>query len=301
MTPSLPAIRVQVVLFDHRLGDIWRLVPAVAASAREAATAARAAHVVVAFGDCSPRPLLTEHDVNDLADKGVSLGLRAVTYEYFDENLGSAGGSNRLALGAEEEFILVLNPDTYPSPTLFSRLMTAFEDPQVGAADAHQIPLEHPKEFHPLSGDTSWVSGSCLLTRRDVFEAVGGFDTDYFFLYCDDVDYSWRVRLSGFRTVHVPTAVVFHDKRINLDGRIVPTALEGYYGVLGRLMLASRYGRQDIVNETLEVIGKQGSESQRAVLAEWERRLRAGAVPPALEGAGDVAQFIDGEYAHHRF
>lgn len=300
MSP-LPALRVQVVLYEHGLRDIWRLLSAVAASAREAQHAARIGEVTVALGDCSRRPMLTDADVAGLGAAAADSGLHALTYDFFDANLGSAGGSNRLAAGAEEQFILVLNPDTYPAPTLLSRMVAVFEDQRVGAADARQIPLEHPKDFDQVCGDTSWVSGSCLLTRNDVFRDVGGFDTEHFFLYCDDVDFSWRVRLRGFRTVHVPGAVVFHDKRIGLDGRVVSTRLEGYHGALGRLMLASRYGRPDIVAETLESIERHGSEEQLDVLAEWRSRLERGAVPHPVDGAASVAQFIAGDYALHRF
>lgn len=298
---SLPALRVQVVLYGHPLSGIWRLVSAVAASARHAQAAKRVGDVTLAFGDCSRRPVLNEADLESIRASGAAATFRSFSYEFFDANLGSAGGSNSLAADADEEFLLVLNPDTYPSPMLLTDLISVFEDPTVGAADARQLPLEHPKEFDLATGDTSWVSGSCMLVRSDVFEVVGGFDTEHFFLYCDDVDFSWRVRLRGFRTVHVPKAVVFHDKRIDNEGRVAPTALEGYHGLLGRLMLATRYGRPDLVEEALAVLEQAGLDGPRDVLSEWERRVDAGAIPSPIEGGGTVAQFVEGEYARHRF
>ncbi|MCA1694181.1 MAG: glycosyltransferase family 2 protein, partial [Actinobacteria bacterium] len=230
-----------------------------------------------------------------------SSGLGTLTYDFFNANLGSSGGSNRLASVAVEDFILVLNPDTYPAPSLLTKLLGAFRDPGIGAADARQIPLEHPKDFDPVSGDTSWVSGSCMLVRADVFGAVGGFDDKHFLLYCDDVDFSWRVRLKGFRTVHVPAAVVFHDKRIQPSGTVAPTPLEAYHGGLARLMLARKYGREDVVESTVAALERDGSQSQKAALEEWRRREVRGAVPTPIAEAAQVAQFIDGEYARHRF
>jgi GT2 family glycosyltransferase len=245
--------------------------------------------------------LLGAGDASALQAAARAGGLADLTYEFFNANLGSSGGSNRLAAGAAQSFILVLNPDTYPAPNLLAELLSAFLDPSTGACDARQIPLEHPKDYDAATGDTSWVSGSCLLVRADVFAAVGGFDDEHFLLYCDDVDFSWRVRLKGFRTVHVPGAVVFHDKRIDPRGRVAPTPLEAYHGALARLMLARRYGRPDLVEATIAGLERDGSHSQRAALEEWRRREARGAVPDPIPDADRVAQFVGSEYARHRF
>ena len=301
MSPEPPSIRVQVVLFRQQLGEVWRLTHAVGAVARMALATSHARDVSLAFGDSSPMPLLGGEDLAALQEMTASSGLGTLTYDFFNANLGSSGGSNRLASVAVEDFILVLNPDTYPAPTLLTKLLVAFRDPRIGAADARQIPLEHPKDFDPVSGDTSWVSGSCMLVRADVFGAVGGFDDTHFLLYCDDVDFSWRVRLKGFRTVHVPAAVVFHDKRIQPSGTVAPAPLEAYHGALARLMLARKYGREDLVERTVAALERDGSHSQKAALEEWRRREVRGAVPSPIPEAAQVAQFIDAEYARHRF
>lgn len=294
------SLRVQCVLFNQTLGQIERLVAAVGASARVAADSPAAVTTHLVLGDCSPSPV-AEHDAPSLEPLSTAAGLESVSYEYFGVNLGSAGGSNRLAAGTAEDFLLVLNPDTYPSPPLLERLISAFSDPTVGCADARQIPLDHPKEYNLVTGDTSWASGSCLMVRTDVFHNIGGFDAEHFFLYCDDVDFSWRVRLSGFRVVHVPDALVFHDKRVDLDGTVSATEDEEYYGLLGRLMLGRRYMRPDVVSDTLSSVAAGGSVAQRRAVEEWQRRLDEGMVPSALAGGAAVAQFIDGEYARHRF
>ena len=296
-----PSVRVQVVLFRQQLPDLWRLVPAVAAAARQAAGARLAGAVSLAFGDCSPRPIVGDDDIRALAGAATGAGLASLTYEHLNANLGSSGGSNRLAEGCSDDFILILNPDTYPAPTLLSRLLAPFHDPLVGAVDAHQLPLEHPKDFDPVTGDTSWLSGSCMLVRTDVFQAVSGFDSEHFFLYCDDVDFSWRVRLRGLRTVHEPRAVVFHDKRIDITGAITATPLEHFYGVLGRLMLTYKFDRPDLLADTVAAIDAGGTADQRAAVDEWRRRVAAGTLPQVIGEAESVAQFVGGEYARHRF
>jgi GT2 family glycosyltransferase len=57
--------------------------------------------------------------------------------------------------------------------------------------------------------DVDWVSGACFMTRRDVFEQIGGFD-EGFFLYWEDADYCHRAAAAGFRRMYVPTVSVRH-------------------------------------------------------------------------------------------
>ena len=295
------ALRVQVVLYNQALGDVWKLVSALGAAARLAMTEGWTSAVGVAFADCSAAPVVSLADADALQEAAVAAGLAGLSYEFLGANRGSAGGSNALAANGSEDYILVLNPDTYPSPRLLARMLARFRDPTIGAVDARQIPLEHPKDFDPATGDTSWVSGSCLMVRRDVFDSIGGFDEENFFLYCDDVDLSWRIRLSGWRTVHAADAVVFHDKRIETAGTVAATATESYFGGLGRLGLAHKFGRPDLVAETLNQLDASSDEGHHRAAEEWRRRVGARQLPAPLPNGSSVANFIQGEYARHRF
>jgi N-acetylglucosaminyl-diphospho-decaprenol L-rhamnosyltransferase len=57
--------------------------------------------------------------------------------------------------------------------------------------------------------EPAWVSGSCLLARRQAIEEVGLFD-EGFFLYEEDVDLCVRVRAAGWRIVFTPAAEAVH-------------------------------------------------------------------------------------------
>jgi GT2 family glycosyltransferase len=59
------------------------------------------------------------------------------------------------------------------------------------------------------AGEVAFASGVCLTTTRAAWERTPGFPPDYF-LYFDDVDYSWRVRLAGGRVGVEPAARVDH-------------------------------------------------------------------------------------------
>jgi N-acetylglucosaminyl-diphospho-decaprenol L-rhamnosyltransferase len=61
----------------------------------------------------------------------------------------------------------------------------------------------------PAEGPTDWLSGSCLLMRREAFEAVAGFDPAYF-MYFEDVDLGERLGKAGWQNVYVPSAIVVH-------------------------------------------------------------------------------------------
>jgi len=54
-----------------------------------------------------------------------------------------------------------------------------------------------------------WVSGACMLVRRDAFERAGGFDERYF-LYWEDADLCRRLRALGYYIRYVPGAVAVH-------------------------------------------------------------------------------------------
>jgi GT2 family glycosyltransferase len=55
-----------------------------------------------------------------------------------------------------------------------------------------------------------WISGACMLIRRDVLELVDGWD-EGFFLYCEDIDLCKRIRDAGFEVRYEPSCVAVHQ------------------------------------------------------------------------------------------
>ena len=292
-------LRIQSVLYGHEPAQLWRLLRGLSAAARKVINADLVGQVEWALGDSGRTPALVESDARSMLDVA-SGSIRNVTYEFFDDNLGSSGGQNQLANGHPSDLVLVLNPDTYPSPTAIFELVKTLDTSGAGIVEARQIPLEHPREYDPVTGETSWASGFCMLVQRDLFDELGGFDNEHFLLHCDDVDFSWRARNAGHKIVLAPYATVFHDKRPHPGNAWPAPDTELFHSALGRLMLATRWSRPDIVKETIAVIESDGSEPQRRALDEFRSRLTAGRVPDP-ESDSVVAEFIDGEYAAHRF
>ena len=149
-------------------------------------------------------------------------------------NIGFGKGMNLLMAAAFSDsatsWFLCVNPDGVLHYKVLSELLSsadAFPDSLIAA---RQFPEEHPKEYDPDTLDVSWASGACLLIPRRIYETVGGFDPD-FFMYMEDIDYSWRARAAGFSVKFAPKALFGHDV---LEREVKPE-VEKYF------LLSSRY------------------------------------------------------------
>ena len=297
-TPAAASVAVLTVLYGNAPAAVTRTVEAFDNAARIAARAGLLSRLVLAFGDASPEPLLDDQQVAHLQG---STGSIEVTYEFFDENTGTSRGQNRLSRSTSSDLVLLCNPDVVPEGRALVRLLETLADPSIGLAEAKQQPVEHPKDYDVATGDTSWGSGAFSLVRRSAFEEVGGFDEATFFLYCDDVDLSWRLREAGHRVVNHPAAVVFHDKDLSASGGWVPTEAERYYSAEAALLLAHKWSRDDVLEEVLQMLDGSREEVHHRAVAEFRRRLGAGTLAPQRDAEHLVGTFVDGNYAAHRF
>ncbi len=173
-----------------------------------------------------------------------------VRYLRLPRNRGFAGGANVGARAGKAEYICVVNPDTEFYPDTLKELVAAVcKDPLIGIADARQVPHEHPKYFELATGETSWCSGACLLVRRSVIKEIGLFDAQ-FFMYCEDVDLSWRIWSAGYKCVYAPRARIVHHK----EPRDYKPAVDYYYGVRNGFLMRLIYGgRPEIIRYYLDI------------------------------------------------
>ena len=150
-------------------------------------------------------------------------------------NLGFAGGNNLGIRGTRGRYVVLLNNDTRVRPGWLAALVAVAEaDPSVGAVTAKLLFKNQPgtiqnagilllsdgsgadRGFHEADRGQfdrqEQVFGACgasALYRRAMIADVGMLD-ETFFMYYEDTDLSWRMRLRGWTVVYQPAAVVDH-------------------------------------------------------------------------------------------
>ena len=138
--------------------------------------------------------------------------------------------------GERVEWVWLLHDDSEPAPEALEQLLrgaaetraAAVLGPKVRDWSDRQVILEagvtidtagrritgvEPREVdqgqHDGDRDALAVGSAGMLVRRDVWDAVGGFDTDMA-LFREDVDFCWRVHAAGYRVRVITDAVVYH-------------------------------------------------------------------------------------------
>lgn len=156
------------------------------------------------------------------------------------KNLGFGKANNYGFEKGNSEYVFFLNPDTELMEDTMYELEKDIENSSkdFGMWECRQKPYEHPKMYDILTGETTWASGACFVAKRDVFKLVGGFDKNIF-MYAEDVDLSWNVRLHGYKIKYVPKSVVVHYC-YKEAGEIKP--IQYYNSIINNLNLRMKYG-----------------------------------------------------------
>lgn len=150
-------------------------------------------------------------------------------------NLGFAAGCNTGMRAAAGRFLVLLNTDAYPRAGCLAALRAAvLSDDRAAAVTAKLVFADRPGVIqnagvllltdgggadrgageedggqYGLREEVFGFCGAAALLRRDALSDTGGFD-ERFFMYYEDTDLSWRLRLRGWRIVYEPAAVVDH-------------------------------------------------------------------------------------------
>lgn len=177
-----------------------------------------------------------------------------------NKNLGFGAANNLGFEHGRSEYVFFLNPDTELEENCLCTMIKEIENSseEFKMWECRQKPYEHPKWYDILTGETSWASGACFIIKREIFSQIKGFD-DKIFMYSEDVDLSWKLRLYGYKIKYVPKAVLTHYCYQTVN-EIKPT--QYYYSIINNLNLRLKYG--NFINEIgwyrrfLKILVKKG-------------------------------------------
>jgi GT2 family glycosyltransferase len=182
------------------------------------------------------------------ADSTATVADLGVTIVRAGRNGGFAAGCNVGIATGDAPYVLLLNPDARIGADDLAALVAVLDgDPAAGLAAPRILSsdgeLEYSLRRFPRRRSTfaqalflhrvwpnaawtdelirdhgayerawspEWVSGACMLLRREALERIGGLDESYF-LYCEDIDVCARLRESGWDVRYQPAATVHHE------------------------------------------------------------------------------------------
>lgn len=158
------------------------------------------------------------------------------------ENKGFSEGNNDGIRAARGKYIVLLNNDVEVTPNWLSEMVRVAEsDPRIAACgpkilsfykrnrfeyngaaggffDIYGYPVLQGRIFEKIEDDLGqydkvrdvfWAGGCCILIRKEVLNETGLFD-ETFFADFEEMDLCWRILLSGYRIVYVPSAKIYH-------------------------------------------------------------------------------------------
>ncbi|MEO8209854.1 MAG: glycosyltransferase family 2 protein [bacterium] len=158
-----------------------------------------------------------------------------------DSNTGFAKAVNAGISRSGTEFVLLLNNDTACDPEFLSEMMKGFKRRDTGSVACKMLNfndrtyIDDAGDFIKKRGSPyargygekdksqydkeEYIFGACAgaaLYKKEVFDKVGLFDED-FFAYYEDVDFSFRMQMAGYKCFYNPKALCYHKRGATTD------------------------------------------------------------------------------------
>jgi len=153
------------------------------------------------------------------------------------KNLGFGSAINRGLGLAKGDYLLFLNSDLKLHSKCVGELAKVLEsDSNVGGTIPKILHIDQQNTINSLGVLINYTGiaypnllgqkdpgyqepfesacGGIFMLKREVYETVGGFDEDLF-LYHEDHDLSWRIRLAGWHLKVIPEAIMYHHYKFN--------------------------------------------------------------------------------------
>lgn len=231
-------------------------------------------------GEVKPwRILVWDNASNDGSPDQISAQFPSVQLVRSEVNQGFALANNLAAemlLRDGVDFIWILNNDTMVAPTCLGVLLDTMAKHPEAAAATGKILYDDPHDliWYAGGGCSSWslnafhlgvgmkdvgqydrpktvqfISGCCMLIRRNALETYGLFD-QRFFIYCEDTDWCLRIQARGGVLRYAPAATLWHRVSATMKkntlgpsgGRVSPR--QHYLTTRNQLFVIRRHARR---------------------------------------------------------
>lgn len=205
-------------------------------------------------------------DLNEYVLRAIeSMGCKLV---HFKEGFNIAKKINLGSRHAEGEYLLLLNDDTEViSPDWLEAMLQLLQRPGVGAVGAKLyfasgkiqhvgVVLRNGLPYHVNRGSPGTspgyflssavnrnylaVTGACMMTKRDLFQKIGGWDEDFPVNY-NDIDYCLKLKETGYRTVFTPHARLYHFESQGREASVEPEEMERFEQLWGSGLTTDPY------------------------------------------------------------
>lgn len=199
----------------------------------------------------------------ELAERGGDKDLKkpfnnSIIFVHADHNRGFAFGNNigiKYALAKDDfEAVILLNPDTVISTDAISKLCYAYENNKDALFTGRILYYKNPDviwydggSFNEWLATTrhlnidkksligtenptkvSFMTFCFVLIPKKVISKIGVLDESYF-MYTEDLEYSYRAKKSGFHLYHVPGSVIWHKAGSGSRRNVSPLFAYYYY------------------------------------------------------------------------
>lgn len=291
-------LQIQSVIYKNKKASLLKAMKGIETAISICRRKGMELEVSLCYGDASPNRIFSNTEV-----KNITKLLSNITfyYDFFGFNSGTARGHNRLGKDCHTDFMMIMNPDVVLEGICLWELLSKFHASNIGLVEARQTPLELAKLYDVNTLETEWASTACAMFRTDIFHKLNGFDSETFFMYCDDLDFSWRLRLEGYKILYNPNAIAYHAKSLSNLGEWKPTSAEIYYSAEAAILMAHKYSNQKRVEKLLKQFDSIGCEDEKRAAQEYRKRKKDGKLPVPIDENHMVSKFIGDNYSFMRF
>lgn len=162
----------------------------------------------------------------------------------YDKNYGFALACNKAIREIDSDYFIILNNDVAVDKDWIIEFFKYFDsDEKIAALTSKIFFMKNNGQINSCGGlidrygfglnrgngeidngefidpqEVFYAVGTSMIIKRSAWLDVGEFDPDYF-AYFEDLDWSWRARLKGYKILFIPTSVVYHHWRGSFSKR----------------------------------------------------------------------------------